>query len=185
MSGDKTSAGGRPDHSGIYERMRTRMLRMFGQQPWVQDVVNTAFETFIAKQGMFRGEGTIEAFALSIAMNAARDVMRRQRREAIIELLFYQGRIWPTLDPSPESRTDDRDRVRRLVSILERIKPGLRIPYLLYHVDGMPVAEIAGVEGLSEAAVRKRITRAREAIHRKARQDPVLREWLDARKSGT
>lgn len=167
------------DDSAIYERIRTRMLGMFGQKPWVQDVIQTAFESYLRKKHTFRGEGSIEAFSDSIALNAARDCMRRQKRKHLVLSLFAEHGQWAPLTPTPESETEDRDRIRRLQSILESLGPKYRIPYLLYYVENVKIAEIAEIEGVSEEAIRKRITRARARIRSLARDDPVLAEWLD------
>jgi RNA polymerase sigma-70 factor (ECF subfamily) len=169
----------RSDHAAIYERMKARMLGMFGQRPWVQDVIQTAFESFLRKEHTFRGEGRIEAFADAIVLNAARDHMRRQKRSSFFLSLFAEHDEWPPLTRTPEAETADRDRIRRLQTILESLGPRYRLPYLLYYVENMPLAEIARVEGVSEEGIRKRITRARARIHSLARKDPVLAEWLE------
>ena len=167
------------DDSAIYERIRARMLGMFGQKPWVQDVIQTAFESFLRKKHTFRGEGSMEAFADAIAMNAARDCMRRRKRKHFFLSLFAEHGPWSPLTPTPEAETEDRDRIRRLQAIMESLGPKYRIPYLLYYVENVKIAEIAEIEGVSEEAIRKRITRARARIRDLAREDPVLAEWLE------
>lgn len=169
-----------PDHAAIYGRMKARMLGMFGQSPWIQDVIHSAFETFLNKAHTYRGEGSLGAFADAIALNAARDAMRRQRRSSLLLSVFTERPTWPPLTPTPEAETADRDRIRRLQSILESMSPKYRLPYLLHNVENMPISDIARVEGVSEDAIRKRLTRARTEIHRRARKDPVLAEWLEA-----
>jgi RNA polymerase sigma-70 factor (ECF subfamily) len=168
------------DYSRIYEKMRTRMLRLFGHQPWLQDVIHNAFETFLHKKHTFRGQGTIESFAERIALNTARNQMRLQKRTALVHDLVRQSPQWPGLTPTPEAETEDRDRIRRLTAVLERLRPGYRIPYLLYHVENRSIREIASVVDATEAAIRKRIARAKSQIHKLARKDPVLAEWLDS-----
>jgi RNA polymerase sigma factor (sigma-70 family) len=157
------------------------MLRLFGRQPWVKDVLHNAYETFLDKRHTFRGEGTIEAFADSIALNKARDQMRRQQRTAIVHDLLRQSPQWSQIVPTPDVETDLRERMRRLTAIIEGIGPTYRIPYLLYNVENRTVPEIARIEQTTEAAIRKRLTRAREKIYAEARLDPVLAEWLRER----
>ena len=155
------------------------MLRLFGPQAWLDDVLQAAIEAFLRKKHMHRGEGSLAAFAEVIALNTARDWMRRQRRTVLVWELFSERGPWPAPSPGPAEEMEDRDRIRRLTVILERLKPSSRIAYLLYHVENRTVPEIAEIEGASEAAIRKRLSRAREEIHRRARMDPVLTEWLD------
>ena len=162
----------------IYARMMSRMQGLFGRQPWIEDVVHTAFESYLAKSGTFRGEGSVESFADSIVLNAARDVMRRQRRTVMLREIFQVRGDWPAIAPAPDVVAEDRDRLRRLNAILERMGPTTRMPYLLHHVEGASVAEIAGIEGATEDAIRKRITRAGRELRERAGKDPVLAEWL-------
>ena len=159
------------------------MQRLFGRQPWVEDVVQSAFESFLARRDTYRGDGSIESFADSIVLNAARDVMRRRRRAVLLRKIFQVRGDWPAMPPAPDEQAEDMDRLRRLNAILESMGPTTRLPYLLHHVENMSVAEIARVEGASEDAIRKRITRARSEIHRRAAMDPVLAEWLEGEKT--
>jgi RNA polymerase sigma factor (sigma-70 family) len=160
--------------------MRTRLLRLFGHEDWIEDALQSAFETFLRKRHQYRGEGSIEAFAQAIALNTARDWMRRQSRSILLHELVADRGAWPPIDPSEQA--EHTDRIRRLGLVLARIGPRYRMPYLLYHVENMPVAEIARIEGATEAAIRKRLSRAREQIHARAMHDPVLAEWLEARR---
>lgn len=155
------------------------MLRLFGPQTWLDDVLQSAIETFLRKKHTYRGEGSLEAFADSIALNTARDWMRKQRRTVLMRELVAERGAWPAPSPGPAEEMQDRDRIRRLNLILGRLRPKLRMAYLLYNMENKNVDEIAELEGASPAAIRKRISRARDEIHRRARTDPVLAEWLD------
>jgi RNA polymerase sigma-70 factor (ECF subfamily) len=175
---------GPEDHAGIYERMGSRMLRLFGHQPWLQDVVQGAFEAFLEKRHTLRDPSRENAFADRIALNHARDEMRRHKRASVVNDIIRTQADWPVLTPTPESVVQDRDRIRRLTVILEKLDPKYRMAYLLYHVQGNTIAEIAEMEGIGEEGVRKRIARARKQIHGRARKDPVLAEWLASMKEG-
>ena len=155
------------------------MLRLFGPQAWLDDVLQTAIEAFLRKKHTYRGEGSLAAFADAIALNTARDWMRKQRRTVLVREMYAERGPWPAPSMGPVDEMEDRDRIRRLKVILERLKPDSRIAYLLYHMENRTVPEIAEIAGATEAAIRKRISRAREEIHRRARRDPVLTEWLD------
>ena len=182
--GKRPDEGSRPgpDAASVYERMRSRMLRLFGRQPWMEDVLQSAFEVFLRKRHTFRGEGSMEAFADAIAINTARDWMRRQRRSVILHELVSDRGDWPALTPGPAEEAEGRDRIRRLKVILSRLRPKHRMAYLLYYVENRTVAEIASLEGASEDAIRKRIERARQEIHARAGRDPVLADLLDGTK---
>jgi RNA polymerase sigma-70 factor (ECF subfamily) len=168
-----------PEYEVIYEKMRAMARRLFGYQDGYEDVVQISMEQFLKARKSFRGEGSLLAFAQGITANVARNYMRKQRRGVLMHEVVADRTDWPDLTPGPEEKAADRDKLRRLVEILERLKPKYRIAYLLYHVDNRTVPEIAGMEGTSEGAIRQRILRARREIHRRARKDAVLAEWLE------
>lgn len=155
------------------------MLGLFGHQGWIEDVVNSAFQSFLEARHTLRDEASAQAFADRIALNAARDRMRSQRRRTFLDEIFLGAPTWMPLAPTPDVHTRDRDLIRRLNDVMTHLGPRIRLPYLLYHVEGRTVAEIARIEGATEHAIYKRIARARAEIRRRARQDPVLSEWLD------
>jgi RNA polymerase sigma-70 factor (ECF subfamily) len=167
-----------PDLEDIYQRMRRVALRLLGHRDDIDDVVQAAMEAFLKARESYRGEGSIESFAVGIAANVSRNWMRKQRRSILVQEFVAEREQWPDLAQGPEDEVQGRDRLRRLVEILKRLKPKYRTAYVLYHVENRTVAEIAEIEKASESAVRTRILRARREVHRRARRDPVLSEWL-------
>jgi RNA polymerase sigma-70 factor (ECF subfamily) len=174
-----------PDLDAIYRRMRRLAFRLLGTRSDAEDVVQVAMESFLKARQSFRGEGSIEAFADGIVANVARNWMRRQRRGILAREVVADREDWPDRTAGPAEEAENRDRLRRLAEILRRLKPKYRMAYLLYHVEGKTVGEIARIEETSESAVRTRILRARREIQRRAKRDPVLSEWLDAVGGGT
>ena len=47
---------------------------------------------------------------------------------------------------------------------LERLSPALRMPVILYDIEGLAYGEIAKVLGVAEGTVKSRIHRARQAL---------------------
>lgn len=162
----------------IYQKMRRLVYRMLGPHEGMEDVVQTAMETFLKARKDHRGDGSIEAFASGIAVNVVRGFMRKQRRGIMLRQMVARQEAWPELPPDPADQADSREKLRRLLEILKRLKPDLRTAYLLYQVEGKTVPEIARMEGTSESSVRTRILRARRDLHRRAAGDPMLAEWL-------
>lgn len=173
--------GSRPDPlepEELLSRARRLVYRLLGPHEAAEDIVQISVEQFLRSRDRHSGQGTIEAFADGITVNVLRDFFRRQRRSVLIRELVAVREEWKPLPQGPASHTESRDRLRRLMEILERMKPKYRTAYLLYHVEGKAVDQIARMEGSTESAVRTRILRARREIHRRARKDPVLAQWL-------
>ena len=168
----------------IYQKVRKLVFRMLGPQEGAEDVVQTAMETFLKARKDHRGEGSIESFAQGIAVNVVRGFMRKQRRGVMLRELVAVQEAWSELPPDPSNHADSREKLRRLMDIMKRLKPEFRTAYLLYQVEGKTVPEIAAMEGTSQSAVRTRILRARREMHRRAAGDPLLSEWLAKSKGG-
>jgi RNA polymerase sigma-70 factor (ECF subfamily) len=65
---------------------------------------------------------------------------------------------------------------------LDSLKPSLRMPVLLYDIEGLAYGEIAEVLGVAEGTVKSRIHRARQALRLKLA--PVVKESHEGPESG-
>jgi RNA polymerase sigma-70 factor (ECF subfamily) len=168
-----------PDLALIYERMRRLARRILGHTESLEDVVQTAMEEFVKSRSTFRGEGTIEAFADGILVNVARSWIRKKRTKTALMEVVTDEAEWPDLGSLPAEEAEGWDLFRRLLAIIERLKPDYRIACTLYYLERRSVDEIAAIEGVSSNTIRIRLHRARKDLHARARRDPVLAEWLE------
>lgn len=168
-----------PDLEEIYVRMRRRVFRMFGYMDDIEDIVQAAMEAFVKAKSTFRGEGSIESFAEAITSNVARTYMYRHRRTAVLHAMVAEHEPWPALEPAPSEKAERRDKVRRLLSIIESLRPKYRMAVTLYYIEGKSIEEIARTERCSENAAYVRISRGRKEIRSLAQRDPVLAEMLE------
>jgi RNA polymerase sigma-70 factor (ECF subfamily) len=175
---DAGNPKGEPDLEAIYDRMRRRVFRMLGYREDLADIVQAAMEAFLKSRSSFRGEGSIGGFADAIAANVARTWMYRQRRSNLIHAMVAEREPWPEIE-GPVDVADRKDKVRRLLEIIEGLKPSYRMAVMLYYIEGKPVSEIARTEGITENATYVRIMRGRREIRKRARKDPVLAEMLE------
>jgi RNA polymerase sigma-70 factor (ECF subfamily) len=175
---ETTVKGGEPDLENIYRRMRRRVFRMFGYRNDLEDIVQAAMEKFVKARSSFRGEGSIEGFADAVAANVARTWMYKHRRASFVHAMFTETEEWPKLDEGPAEEVDRTDKIRRLLEILEGLKPAYRIPIVMYYIEGRSVAEIARTEGITDNAAYTRLARGRKQIHKRAGKDPVLAEMI-------
>ena len=70
----------------------------------------------------------------------------------------------PSAEAGPERVTEDRDDLRRVSALVAELPEGLRTPLLLSAMEGMSLAGIGALMGLSAKAVEVRIYRARKAL---------------------
>ena len=107
---------------------------------------------------------TVRAYLLTITRNLYRD-KRRACREQFVQLDDS------ALDqrPGADVRVEHASSLRGVRERLDRLAPGDRRALLLYALREMSYAEIADALGVSIAAVKSRIARAREALRSPAR----------------
>jgi RNA polymerase sigma-70 factor (ECF subfamily) len=94
------------------------------------------------------------------------------RLAANVALNYRQRRIPLPVDTAGvEKRTDDEGGDAVLGEALARLESGQRLPLLLHYYLGLPVQEVAVVLGLSVAATKARMHRARHTLRRLLAED--------------
>lgn len=126
-----------------------------------QDVAQTVFLRVLenAKKLETMEDGQLRAWLYRVAVNAGRDVLRREKRQVPTEdvgvnVSIDEGEL-------PESvllNRQSRQLVRRCVDALP---PLHREPILLYYFGGLNYRQIAAVLDISEGTLKSRMSRAR------------------------
>ena len=112
-------------------------------------------------------EPTVRAYLLTIARNLHRDQCRAARQR-FVEL---DDRLVDTR-PGNDVRVEQQSTLNTVRARLRRVARGDRHALLLYVVREMSYEEIASALGVSVAAVKSRIARAREALRAPAPLEP-------------
>jgi len=188
------------DDARLVERIRTGDRLAFEQlvvtyQPGVYGLIYRAIEdaeeardlaqeTFLKvyqKIEQFRGESSLRTWIYRIAMRQASNHRRwsfRRRRHRTISIDEPwdgdQRSVSETLaDVRPDCETVliDRERDRRLVRALGRMKSSYRAAVILRDVEGCTYEEIADILRISLGTVKSRIARGREMLRRELVKD--------------
>ncbi|HKV85011.1 MAG TPA: RNA polymerase sigma factor [Ktedonobacterales bacterium] len=114
---------------------------------------------------------SVGAWLLRIARNAATD-WQRQRRPAIPWEAVHEDQqpVAPDTAESAALRADERVRIQRMLAILDE---QTREAILLRFTAQLTLAEIGALQGSSEEAARKRITRALHALKERFHDDTL------------
>lgn len=124
----------------------------------VDDLVQEAFvrvETYARKHDV----RSHEALMVTAAMNINRDKARHRARVSVTSVGLDIDHLVDG-SPQPEEQLVVRERLRRTASGLKRLDARTRRCLLAKRIDGLTAAQIAEREGLSVAAVEKRVARA-------------------------
>lgn len=109
--------------------------------------------------GRFRADAAFSTWLYRIVTNTALKRLARRREVAVAEPPEPPG---PDLDPA--RRVEQRERLGVAVAALRRLTPEQRACWVLREVEGLAYDELAEVLGLTVAAVKGRLFRARTEL---------------------
>lgn len=161
-------------HQGRVFRLLHRML---GSREEAEDAAQETFLNLHRHGHRFRGEARFSTFvyrvASNVALNRRRTLGRSHARERGLARLQEVGDALPSAPADPEAALAGAQERRRLEAALLEIPPRLRLPLVLYDVEGLPYPEIARLLDVPDGTVKSRIHRARELLreHFLARHD--------------
>lgn len=160
----------------LFRRHRRRVAliaaRFFSRREQVEEVVQESFAKAFFALGEFtnKRDASFAAWLARIAFNASYDELRRQKRrpEGALEELSEEeaaglSRRLRGAGPDAEGAAVSRDLAAKL---LARLSPEDRLVLVMFDVEGLSVAEIAGLLGWTGSKVKVRAHRARAHLRR-------------------
>ncbi len=124
-----------------------------GDQSVAEDAVQAAWAIAWRKLDSVRDGSRLKPWLVSVAVNQARDLMRKRRRQAEIEVLAERGREQGGIDPA--TGIDALDMRHALLAL----KPEDRALLAMRYVAGFNATELSNALGISPSGVRNRLER--------------------------
>lgn len=166
--------GAPPTAEQVYHDYAPRVYnlarRMLGNDADAEDVTQDVLLQVVRNLGSFRGESAFPTWLHRVTVNAAlAHRQKRARGEARrvhdpLDTLFEDGRhVVPVRrwQVGPEDEALGRERQALIERAIAELPESYRDVYVLADVEGLPNQEIADILGLSLAAVKSRLHRAR------------------------
>ncbi|MGH2614442.1 MAG: RNA polymerase sigma factor [Thermomicrobiales bacterium] len=169
--------GDRAGLEAVVESVRDRVYNLAMRMLWhpadADDATQEILIRIVTHLGSFRGESAFSTWVYRVAANSL--LTTRKRRAEREELTFerFAEQLDQGLAPaSPDPAIDVEHRL-----LVEEVKLGCtqgmllcldrdhRLAYILGHVFGLTSQEAAEIVGVTPAAFRKRLSRARERLH--------------------
>ncbi len=152
-----------------HERRVYRLLyRMMGNREDAEDLTQETFLSLHRYGHRFRAEARFSTFVYRVAANAALNRRRSLgRSRARVEKLKHRqaaGDDLPSSPRDPEDSTLGAELSGQVREALNQLSPSLRLPVVLYDIEGLAYGEIAKVLKIAEGTVKSRIHRARLAL---------------------
>lgn len=168
-------------YAALVERTLRRIL---GRELHVDlaDLIQDCFVQTMDSLGGLREPDALPGWIRSIAVHVAYKSIRARRARAW--LLFWEPAAIPDV-PAGEADPEIRDAYVRTYAVLDRLGADDRIAFVLRHVEGLELEELATACRVSLSTIKRRLARAEKRFAAIATRDPVLREWLEGGKRWT
>lgn len=163
----------------IYEKYHRLMLwrasRLLKDQRDAEDVVHNAFLKIIRVLDRIdlNNEYKTKSFVIVILEHAALDLIRRKKREYGISLDELEEWKIPA-DPEAEARFEQCTEENRVAEVIKNMPGQYREIFLLKYSQEFENREIARLLGISEALVRKRISRGKAFLEKILKERGIL-----------
>jgi RNA polymerase sigma-70 factor (ECF subfamily) len=149
------------------------LLRMLGNVQEAEDVAQETFLNLHRHGHRFRSQSRFSTFLYRVAVNAAlnrrRSLGRRRARREALERRQEVGEDLPSSPRGPEDAAAGGQIQAHVQRAIGTLPAHLRIPLVLFDIEGLSYAEVAGVLQVAEGTVKSRIHRARQALRDRLR----------------
>lgn len=125
-----------------------------------QDAVQNTYYKYMQSQTDFESEAHIRSWLFRVVFNQAKDIQRSFWKRNKVDLVKVVNAYHPT--PSKE---------RNLFEAVLSLPEHERIILQLYYYEGYSTREIAQILEIKEATTRKRLSRARNTLKQKIKED--------------
>jgi RNA polymerase sigma-70 factor, ECF subfamily len=141
-------------YAATYTRLVGQLYAVTGDLAEAEDVVQEAFARAVVRWPRIRGYDLPEAWVRRVAVNLARQGLRRTRRR--LRLLVRLAPPPPAPGPSVDGLV--------LAAALRTLPPAQRQVLALHHAAGLPVREVAELLGVPEGTAKAHLARGRAAL---------------------
>jgi RNA polymerase sigma-70 factor (ECF subfamily) len=120
-----------------------------------------------------------KSFLFETARRVASDTFRASARSR--ERVSAEGNVidLPDEGPSPEEQLGRARALEMLDTVLAELEDDLRAVLVLYEIEGLETAEIAGLLGIPAGTVASRLRRAREEFHKAVKRASARRTFRE------
>ena len=174
-------------YAELVDRYQGQAIRLafsfLGNAEDAKDASQEAFVSAYRSLSRFRGEAKFSTWLFRIVINECKDVYRRRARQPAVvarvgepdpDAEGGQGFFVDVDDPraGPSDQLANRELSRQLTAVIQRLPGRQRTVFLLHHVHGMPLAEVAEVMRCRLGTVKSHLFRATDHLRRQ------LTPWL-------
>lgn len=153
------------EHSRMVFRLAYRMT---GNEQDAEDVVQETFLKAHKSLHRFDSRANFSTWVYRIAVNCAIDLIRRRKGTSLFRRddEAAEAELLPSVAPLPDRVAFAGQIQRSVASAMSRLSPQERTAFVLRHLEGMSVEEIARVLQIRGNAVKQSVFRAVKKLRR-------------------
>jgi RNA polymerase sigma-70 factor, ECF subfamily len=161
-------AGQRAAEERLYRRHAESVaavaVRLLGRGAEAEDLVQDSFVTAFERLAQLRDPASFRAWVVRIAVRHAHRHFRRQKLLRLLGLERGDGDAVLSAQAALALDGEGRAELERLDRALHALPPSERIVWVLRHVEGYELTELAAACGVSLATVKRRLQRAEARV---------------------
>jgi RNA polymerase sigma-70 factor, ECF subfamily len=138
------------------------VYRMCGDMPLAEEAAQEAFLRAWQHLNKYQSQHSFRAWVYRIAINAALDVLRRERK--MTGLTEIGGERLPQSGPGLQERSETREQAERVQQAILALPDGARAVLVLREYGAMSYAEIAAALNIPAGTVMSRLNSARAQL---------------------
>jgi RNA polymerase sigma-70 factor, ECF subfamily len=166
------------DHSAFLELWTRHSSRAFkttrritGNRDDAEDAIQDAWMKAYVHLNTFDGRAQFSTWLMRIAINSALMILRRKRAHPEASMEISGSDTWQHWEIADQTKNVEElyashERVERLRQAIYRLQPTLRNVVEIHQSNDRSVKEIAELAGISLAATKSRLLRARKVLRR-------------------
>jgi RNA polymerase sigma-70 factor (ECF subfamily) len=176
----RAAARGESDAVGVvwerYSSLVRGVLRgALGPDHAIEDLQQEVFVGFLKGAKNIHEGAALRGYLVGVAV-----------RLAALELRRRKIRRWVTLTPTgilpersaPPADAEGRAALDALYRVLDGVSNRRRLAFVLRHVQGLEILDVAASLGISESTTRRELERARSFVLKRGEREPALRPYL-------
>jgi RNA polymerase sigma-70 factor (ECF subfamily) len=177
----KDVARGDRDALGVVWDRYSRLVRgvlfgAIGADSATEDLLQDVFLAFFRGAAQIQDGGALRSYLVGVAVRLAALELRRRKVRRWVHL-SPTGEL-PELPVAPED-AEGRESLRALYRVLDQLGSRRRLAFVLRHVQGLEILEVAAALEISESTTRRELTRAQQQLAALARREPALARYVD------
>lgn len=177
---ERASRGDAAAFNRLMEQHERRMyavaLRMCGNREDAQDCLQEAMLRVYRAIGGFKGQSSFSTWVYRITMNTCLDELRRKknRQSTSLDSLLDMG--WSPSDDTnaPEKQAMRSELRRNLNRAIQELPEEMRSAVVLRDIQGFSYEEIAHMLEINVGTIKSRISRGREKLREKMKENAEL-----------